>query len=248
MADTTHIRPARPMRLTPALAQCVPPYDGPPLPDGAGYELASENDHAETLDRLMAMRPDHDETWLFAYGSLIWKPNFAHDAECVATLHGWHRAFCLGWMRSFRGSPERPGLMMALQRGGACQGVGFRLPKGQIEANLMPIIRRELPFKANGMEARWLSVRTTEGPRRMIGFPIRRNGNVQVTGLTEDRHITGLTDDQIVAMLATSAGPAGTMAEYLQSTVSHLEERGIRDGYLWRLQDRLARQIQSDWA
>jgi glutathione-specific gamma-glutamylcyclotransferase len=234
MDEARHLQPARPMRLTAALAARVPPYDGPPLEDGAGFEKATEDDHVATFSRLMATRPDDGEVWLFAYGSLIWNPNFAHDAECTATVHGWHRAFCLGWMRSFRGSPERPGLMMALDRGGSCSGVAFRLPMGQIEDNLMPIIRRELPFKLSGLQARWLRGRTSSGPRQMIGFPMAPRS---------DAHVTDQSEDQIVAMLATSAGPRGTMAEYLQSTVSHLEERGIRDGYLWRLQDRVARQI-----
>ncbi len=234
MEDAPQIRPAHPMRLTPAIAALVTPYEGPALEE-PDLELATEDDHVAAYARLMANRPADGEVWLFAYGSLIWKPNFAHDAEGVARVHGWHRAFCIGWMRAFRGSPDRPGLMMALELGGSCQGVAFRLPKGQVEENLMPIIRRELPFKSSGMEARWLSGRTPQGPRQMIGFPLIRHSAW---------HVTGLTEDEIAAVLATSAGPAGTMAEYLQSTVSHLEERGIRDTYLWRMQDLVARRIE----
>jgi glutathione-specific gamma-glutamylcyclotransferase len=225
------------MRLTADLAARVPPYDGPPLEMGEGRAKADENDHADTFARLMATRPADGEVWLFAYGSLIWNPNFVHDAESVATVHGWHRAFCLGWMQSFRGSPDRPGLMMALDRGGSCTGVAFRLPKGAERDNLLAIIRRELPFKSSGMQARWLQGRTPQGPRRMIGFPMAQRSDV---------HVTGQPECAIVAMLATSAGPQGTMAEYLQSTVSHLEERGIRDAYLWRMQDQLARRIEAD--
>lgn len=228
----------REMRLTPDIVAQVPPYHGPPLEE-PGLELATEDDHVAAFDKVMADRPADGEVWLFAYGSLIWKPNFAHDAECVATVYGWHRAFCLGWMRAFRGSPERPGLMMALDRGGSCTGVAFRLPKWREAENLMPVIRRELPFRPNGLQARWLRGRTSQGPRAMLGFPLIRH---------PAWHVTGLTEDQIVATLATSAGPAGTMAEYLQSTVSHLEERGIRDAHLWRLQERVARQIQANAA
>jgi glutathione-specific gamma-glutamylcyclotransferase len=236
MNDAPHIRHARPMRLTPELAARVPPYDGPPLEMGEGLAKADENDHADTFARLMATRPADGEVWLFAYGSLIWNPNFVHDAQSVATVHGWHRAFCLGWMQSFRGSPERPGLMMALDRGGSTTGVAFRLPAGKVQDNLMPVIRRELPLKESGMDPCWLSARTPDGSRRMIGFPMARNSKA---------HVRGLSEDEIVAMLATSAGPQGTMAEYLQSTVSHLEQRGIRDGYLWRLQDRVAARIDA---
>lgn len=224
----------RNLTLTAALVARVPPYDGPPLPMGAGRERASEDDHASIFARLMATAPADGQVWIFAYGSLIWNPNFAHDAERVAHVHGWHRAFCLGWMQAFRGCPDRPGLMMALDRGGSCRGVAFRLPAGNLEANLMPILRREVLFKANGMEARWLRGTTAEGPRDMIGFPVNRSAQDYVSGLTEDR---------IVAALATSAGPQGTMAEYLGSTVAHLEDRGIHDRYLWRMQAMVADRI-----
>lgn len=222
--------------LTAELAARVPPYEGPPLAKGATRERASEDDHSSIFARLMATGPADGQVWIFAYGSLIWNPNFAHDAEMVAHVHGWHRSFCLGWMQSFRGSPDRPGLMMALDRGGSCRGVAFRLPAGNLEENLMPIIRREMLFKANGMEARWLRGHTAEGPRHMIGFPASRSAPDYVAGLTEGR---------IVAALATSAGPQGTMAEYLGSTVAHLEGRGIRDRYLWRLQRLVADRIAS---
>ncbi len=227
-------RPPRPLQLTAELAARVPPYDGPQLEISSERPLASEDDHAAICAQLLSTRPADGQVWLFAYGSLIWKPNFAHEAEAVAVVHGRHRAFCLGWMRAFRGSPGRPGLMLALDHGGSCRGVAFRLPAAQLEENLMPVIRREMPFKSAGMSARWLPARTAEGLREMIAFPANRRSDFFVAGLDEDR---------IVTALATSAGPAGTMAEYLHSTVSHLEERGIRDGYLWRLQALVAARI-----
>jgi cation transport protein ChaC len=223
---------ARSLSLTAETAARVPPYAGPPI--GAERPLASEADQTERLARLMDSRPHAGEIWLFAYGSLIWKPEFAHDAEAVAVVHGWHRAFCLGWMRAFRGSPERPGLMMALDRGGSCRGMAFRLPAGREEESLISVIRRELPFESSGMTARWLRGRTAEGPRDMVAFPVDRSS---------DFYVAGESEDSIVAALATSAGPYGTMAEYLHSTVSHLEARGIHDRYLWRLQAQVAARL-----
>ena len=67
--------------------------------------------------------------WLFAYGSLIWKPEIEHVEERIATVRGWHRSFCLKLTR-WRGTQEQPGLMMGLDRGGACKGLAFRLPDG----------------------------------------------------------------------------------------------------------------------
>lgn len=226
----------RKLTLTTEHAARVPPYEGPPLAMGGDREMADADDHAVILDRLMATRPADGQVWLFAYGSLIWKPNFVHEAEMVAHVHGWHRAFCLGWMQSFRGCPDRPGLMMALDHGGSCRGVAFRLPLEQVEENLMSVIRRELPFKSSGMVARWLRGQTAAGPRDMIGFPVDRRSDAYVCGVTEDR---------IVTALATSAGPQGTMAEYLAATVWNLQGRGIHDRYLWRMQKLVADRISA---
>lgn len=231
-------RPARTQRLTPEVAGLVPPYDGPTLTIGTDRERASEDDHAAVLAGILAARPADGAVWLFAYGSLIWLPEFAHDADSIALVHGWHRAFCMGWMRSFRGRPARPGLMLALDRGGACRGVAFRLPAGQVEDSLLSLIRRELPFKASGMVPRWMPARTAHGIRSMLAFPVLRGS---------ETHMTGQSEDQIVEMLATSAGPGRTMAEYLYSTISHLEQRGIHDRYLWKLQALVAERIGSLW-
>ena len=64
--------------------------------------------------------------WLFGYGSLIWNPAFAFAEQVPAFVRGWHRRFCL-WMPMGRGTPEQPGLMLALDRGGGCRGVAFRV-------------------------------------------------------------------------------------------------------------------------
>ena len=63
--------------------------------------------------------------YVFGYGSLIWRPGFAHASAHPALLRGFHRRFCI-WSRIYRGSPEAPGLVLGLDRGGACRGA--RLP------------------------------------------------------------------------------------------------------------------------
>ena len=71
--------------------------------------------------------------WFFAYGSLIWKPACAFVEIRTGVVRGWHRAFCLGWNTRFRGSEAFPGLMLALDNGGACKGVAYRLPPDAID-------------------------------------------------------------------------------------------------------------------
>jgi glutathione-specific gamma-glutamylcyclotransferase len=228
--------PTIPMRLTPELAACVPQYDGRPLGPGADRIRATVDDDAAVLARLMADRPGDGQVWIFAYGSLIWNPNFTHDEDRIATAHGWHRSFSLGWMTFFRGCPDRPGLMLAMDRGGSCKGVAFRLNAARLAEDLPAIIRREMPFRNSAIPARWITVRTAQGPLRAVAFPIDR---------ASDAYVGRLPDQVVAASLATSAGEAGTMAEYLQSTVAHLEDRGIHDAYLWRMQDMVARRIEA---
>ena len=75
--------------------------------------------------------PITDETlagieWVFGYGSLMWNPGFAHIDRKAAGLDGYHRAFCI-YSHHYRGTPERPGLVLGLDSGGRCDGVAFRI-------------------------------------------------------------------------------------------------------------------------
>ena len=83
---------------------------------------------------------------------------------------------------------------------------------------------------------RWLTVHTDERPRRAIAFVINRKGG---------RYVGGLSPEKIADALAVAAGPVGSMAEYLYSTVHHLEELGIHDARLWRLQELVAERMRA---
>lgn len=226
----------RQMRLTPELVARVPPHSGETGMLAGRTDRPTDADYAHVAATLLAGRPASGEVWIFAYGSLIWNPEFDFDQERLGTVTGWHRSFCLGWVRIYRGTPERPGIMLAMDRGGSCKGVVFRLPPGAVTENLIKLLRREMPIKRAtfpGNPARWVSVQTHEGPLRALAFPISRQS---------DAYLPGLTTDLVVKALATAAGERGSMAEYLHSTVTHLEQRGIHDRYLWKMQELVA-----DW-
>ncbi len=227
----------RQMRLTPELVARVPPHSGQSGTLAGRSDLSSDADIAAVANRLLEQRPPSGEVWIFAYGSLIWAPEFDYVAERLGTVRGWHRSFCLGWVRIYRGTPERPGIMLALDRGGACKGVLFRLPPETMETNLHKILRREMPVKrTHDPSVRWMTAQTAEGPLQAIGFPISRSSPA---------YLPGLTTEMIVEALATAAGERGSMAEYLYSTITHLAERGIHDRYLWQMQDLVARRIEA---
>ncbi|MEJ6714919.1 MAG: gamma-glutamylcyclotransferase [Rhodobacterales bacterium] len=228
--------PNQKMRLTPALVASVPPFTGQSGRLAGRTDLPELADYDPVLDLLLADAPSNGDVWMFAYGSLIWNPDFDIVEERLGTVSGWRRSFCLGWVRIYRGTPESPGIMLALDRGGSCKGVVFRLPPEAQRENLLKVLRREMPLKWERISARWMTVQTDQGAVRAIGFPISRSSA---------NYLPGLTTEAVVNALATATGERGSMAEYLYNTVTHLAERGIHDRYLWKMQDLVARQIES---
>src|SRR5215472_13752677 len=108
----------RRMRLTPELVDRVARVDGSPSPP---FTAPSDADYEETVRAILASAPSADEVWVFAYGSLIWKPACDFVQQRIGVARGWHRSFCLGWDRWFRGSDRQPGLMLSLDHGGQCK-------------------------------------------------------------------------------------------------------------------------------
>ena len=206
------------------------PDAGPP----PGVRQQTDADHAGWAARTFASHPAPDRpTQLFAYGSLIWKPEIAHAAAEVGVARGWHRAFCLRTHR-FRGTAEQPGLMMALDRGGQCNGVLYTLPREDLRARLDRLLRREFTVKPINSMPRWITVQTAHGPVSALAFVMNR-GSPYSAGR--------LSPEEIAHTLARACGHWGTGAEYLWNTVTHLEARGIRDSGLWRLQRLVAQEI-----
>ena len=111
----------RDLRLTPALVARIPNGVGAP-PEAAGLVAATDTDHRQVLDDILRTPPGAP-FYVFADGALIWNPGIPVAGTIPARLHGWRRSFCLGWMTLFRGGPDRPGLMLALDHGGACSGL-----------------------------------------------------------------------------------------------------------------------------
>jgi glutathione-specific gamma-glutamylcyclotransferase len=203
-----------------------------------GLRAATEDDHRATIEKLFRSPDQHDETWVFAYGSLIWKPACDFVEMRTGLLHGWHRAFCLGWNKVYRGSEATPGLMLALDRGGACKGALYRLPPDRRDECLVKLFEREMGYVPTAFPPRWVTVRTGERAVRALTFCIDRNSG---------RYVSGLSEDEIADVLATATGTRGSMAEYLFSTVDHLEQLGLHDPHLWRLQQMVAERIEATY-
>ncbi|MGU3399969.1 gamma-glutamylcyclotransferase [Brucellaceae bacterium D45D] len=176
----------------------------------------------------------HRQLWVFAYGSLIWKPDFDAIGSLQGSVRGWHRSFCLQLTRG-RGTVTQPGLMLALARGGSCNGVAFRLDERDRIGQLRRMIRREISSIADANTIRWVDVETPNGPVRSLVFWAGPKG---------ERILQGLSLTDVARILARACGHIGSCAEYLYLTVKHLEEKGIRDRNLWRLQHLVAEEIR----
>jgi len=168
------------------------------------------------------------DIWVFGYGSLMWNPAFHHVERRVGTVHGFHRQFCL-WTHIGRGSPERPGLTLGLERGGSCHGIALRIAAEAVEEETTILWRREM--LSGAYVPSWVKVRCAAGDVRAITFAISR-GHPRYTGR--------IAEELIVEAIALAAGPVGPCADYLFNTVAHLEEVGVTDHRLHRLRDRVA--------
>ena len=200
-----------------------------------GFEPQTDADYDDWVTQIIQRHPAPSApTQMFAYGSLIWKPEIEHTAEQYGVARGWHRAFCF-YVPRYRGTPERPGLMMALDRGGQCQGVVYTLPKENLEGQLGRLFRREFTFKPVNSMPRWITVQTVSGRIPALTFVINR---------ASPMYAGQLSLEAAADVLAHACGHWGSGAEYVLNTVSHLEAKGIHDGNLWRLQRLVAERIR----
>ena len=163
------------------------------------------------------------DLWIFAYASLIWRPQFEFSEERFAVIHGYHRALKM-WSRVNRGTPECPGLVFGLLPGGSCKGVAFRIPKERVTAILPALWDREMP---NGVyDPKWLRCRTGEGNVRALAFTLSKRS---------PNHTGALSDDSYRQIFLNACGRYGTTRDYAQLTHDKLRTLGIHDHALAKL-------------
>jgi len=221
-----------PLSLTADLIALVDRREPDPGPEHGLAEL-TDADYAEAARDFLA-RNGSGPIWVFAYGSLIWNPEFEYVEERPCKAYGWRRSFSLAIER-WRGSREQPGLMMALDYGGSCQGLAYRLPDDDREKRMERLLRRESSYRQDLACFRWIDVGDGRDKWRALAF---------WTAPRADGYYLNLPIEDQAIRLARAAGHIGTGAEYLFNTVAKLEEHGIHDSYLWRLQKLVADEIR----
>lgn len=163
------------------------------------------------------------DLWIFGYGSLMWDPGFPYVQWAPALIYGYHRALCIASHR-WRGTPARPGLVLGLDRGGACRGIAFRVTHGDVEAALEALWAREMRRRV--YRARFVRTRLPDRTVLALAF-IADRGHAGYAGKLSIR--------ETAERVATCCGARGANLEYLARTVAHLHELGVRDHHLQRV-------------
>ncbi|MGB3876043.1 MAG: gamma-glutamylcyclotransferase [Shinella zoogloeoides] len=167
------------------------------------------------------MTVDMNEFWVFGYGSLMWNPGFEFEERQAAHLFGFRRSLCVrSWVH--RGTEERPGLVLGLDRGGSCRGVAFRVTPEKREAVVDYLRERELVTHV--YKERTLPATLSDGRRIATLTYICDRAHHQFAG--------SLTVAEAASTVSAATGKSGHNMDYVRNTLAHLREMGIRDHWL----------------
>ena len=197
---------------------------------GTDLRVLSDEERRQSLEATLAAQPVPGDVWLFAYGSLIWNPAFHYAERQPVLIRGWHRQFCLATPIG-RGTPEHPGLVLGLDRGGSCRGVAFRIPRSQAEAELELVWRREMVTGA--YVPRWVRLHGPDLPHGMSGIAFTINR-------AAPNYVRPVSEAATAQTIATACGVLGSCRDYLFDTIHGLEGFEIHDHHL----DRIARLVR----
>src|SRR5262249_31543783 len=168
--------------------------------------------------------------WVFAYGSLMWRPGFAFLERAPARLIGLHRALCV-YSFVHRGTPEKPGLVLGLDRGGACRGIAYPITPTAWDDTVAYLRAREQVT---------MVYRETRRPVMLAGEPERRvRALVYIVDRSHPQYAGRLDIDAQLHLVRQGHGNSGANRDYVLATVSEIEAQGFRDADLHLLAQRL---------
>jgi len=188
-----------------------------PLPTGEYRELTPE-ERQHILDETRASRPD-GPLWVFAFGSLMWNPGFEYEVSDVAVLAGWERKFHI-WTTVARGTPERPGLGLCLEKGeGECKGIVYQLCSENEDKDWEALWYREM--NSGIYKTLWADLETENfGRIKALVFVVD----------PEHRQYAGqLPLDVMAEIMAGACGRYGRCRDYLAGTIDEMKKLGVVD-------------------
>ena len=180
-------------------------------------------DHLMEIAEFLEGVPAGD-LWIFGYGSLMWSPGFRYAERRAAMVRGYHRALCILSSR-YRGTPDRPGLVVGLCRGGSCWGMAFRVPAARVRRVLGALWRREMLHKV--YVPTLVPVAVGPGQRvRALAF---------VADTAHRQFVRELDLDGRARLVAQGVGQRGRCVDYIRNTLEHMLELGVTDPHLARV-------------
>lgn len=173
---------------------------------------------------------DHgsEDLWVFGYGSLMWRPGFDYIERRAGLVRGYHRSLCV-YSFHHRGTPQEPGLVMGLDRGGSCRGAAFRVAAHR-RAETIAYLREREQVTSVYLE-RYATTTLDDGT---VAPAL-----VYVVNRAHEQYAGRLAVDEVVAIVRRGRGVSGVNPDYVRNTQSHLAEMGVHDPWLEQLVQRL---------
>jgi cation transport protein ChaC len=195
---------------------------------GEGRRTIAIDLHFRYQRRAATRRPpvgvwNMQEFWVFGYGSLMWRPGFAYRERRHALLRGLHRQLCI-YSHVHRGSPERPGLVMGLDRGGACRGIAYCIEE-RYWADTITYLRAREQVTGVYIESLRKICLLGEEPRDVEAL-------AYVVDRAHAQYAGRLSLDEQLRHVREASGQSGRCIDYVRSTAEHLAEMGITDSRL----------------
>ncbi len=193
-------------------------------PISSQFKTLSQDELMLSLQSSLHHWDQFSDVWVFAYGSLIWRPEFEFVEQQPARLPGYHRSLCL-WSRINRGTPETPGVVFALDQGGECEGVVYRVAADQVKATFPALWQREMPSGA--YNPRWVECHTANDQ-------IVSALTFIINPLT-DAYVPGMPLEQLRHVINQAHGLNGACIDYVLQTAQALKQANIADPKLEHL-------------
>ncbi len=176
-----------------------------------------------------------NDFWVFGYGSLMWRPGFAHVETVRARLYGYRRSLCI-YSHVHRGTPDHPGLVLGLDAGGSCLGIAFRVP-GDMTDEVMTYLR-EREMSNHVYHEKHLRLRLADGRSVDAVTYVADRHHIQYAG--------SLSAENAAAIVASARGDSGTNVDYVANTLQHLRNMRVRDHWLEHVNDLIHRNINQN--
>mgnify|MGYP000114866808 CR=1 FL=1 len=199
-----------------------------PFEWGSGEEAdsirtMSSKELSTSIQEMLKGRNLGEGVWVFGYGSLMWNPDFKVEEKLSGSVTGYHRRLCLKSM-VYRGTPDYHGLVFGLDQGESCQGMAFRIAPDNLETELQKVWEREM--FAETYIPTWVNVETKLKNVSAITFVINTE---------HDHYVPDLELEEVAERVVRAEGKCGSCHDYVQNTVKHLHQFGLRDSVLEQL-------------